>query len=140
MAENQYQGKDRRKFVRLTEEDLIVCEPFEAGSFEHSKTGDKFYAFTKNLGEGGILFESDTFFEMGSLLKLEIDIPGWEKYKSEFNKSDGPCAQKPFVVLGKVVRIEDIGGGRFEIGAAFSAVDSGQKTALHKYVEQSGKK
>lgn len=139
MPESEFNGKDRRKYVRLSEEDLIVCEPFSSEAFEQQRNVEKFYAFTKNLSEGGILFDSDTFFEMGTLLKLEIDIPGWEKYKAEFFKGEGPSGRKPFVVLGKVTRIEDIGGGRFEIGVAFTAVDSGHKMALHKYVEQTGK-
>ncbi|NTV29820.1 MAG: hypothetical protein HGA80_07055 [Candidatus Omnitrophica bacterium] len=139
MTDNQSQEKDRRKYVRLSEEDLIVCETFSAGTFEQQKSSDKFYAFTKNLGEGGILFESDVFFDIGVMLKLEIDIPGWEKYKAEFYKGDAPSGRKPFVVLGKVVRVEDIGGGRFDIGVVFMAVDGGHKMALHKYVEQSDK-
>ena len=136
MLDSQPHGKDRRRYVRLSEEDLIVCEPFSEESIEPQKAADKFYAFTKNLGEGGILFESDTFFDLGSPLKLEIDIPGWEKYRAEFFKGDEHPGRKPFVVLGKVVRVEDIGGGRYEIGLAFTAVDSGNKLALHKYVEK----
>ena len=139
MTGDQSQEKERRKYVRISEEDLIVCDPFGAGAFQQQQSGEKLYAFTKNLGEGGILFESDIFFEMGSMLKLEIDIPGWEKYKSELCKGETMPGSKPFVVLGKVVRVEDIGGGRYDIGVVFIAVDGGQKLALHKYVEQAGK-
>jgi hypothetical protein len=140
MPRRELRGKERRKFVRLSEEDLILCELFSAGTLEQQPAVGKFYAFTKNVGEGGILFESDMFFDMGTLLKLEIDIPGWEKYKTEFCKGDAPTGSHPLVVLGKVVRVEDIGGHRYDIGVAFTAVDSGHKLALHKYVEKAGKK
>ena len=130
-----FSGQDRRRFTRIDEEDLLVCEPFNANSF--GGHGDKrMRAFTKSLSEGGILFESDTIFELATLLRLEIDIPGWEKYKPEFRKSSESIGRRPLVVLGKVVRVEDVGGGFFDIGVAFAAVDEGHRMALKKYLER----
>jgi hypothetical protein len=94
----------------------------------------RMHAFTKSLSEGGILFGSDEAFEIGSLLKLELDIPGWEKFKPEFYKGNKPSGRQPLIVLGKVVRIEDVGKGQFDIGVAFTAMDQGHKLALKKYL------
>lgn len=133
MANNEHAGPDRRKYVRLNEEDLLVCEPISVEMIE-PHTCDKFYAFTKNISEGGVLFESDTFFEIGTMLKLQIDIPGWDKIEAELNPAPRVHDQKAFVVLGKVVREADISAHRFEVGVAFMAADATQKKVLQKYV------
>jgi len=130
MAENE---AERRKYARIHEEDVLVCEPFDASALG-GKIGKGRHAFTKSLSEGGILFESAQIFPIGTLLKLELDLPGWEKYKPEFRKHDALPGRLPLVVLGKVVRIEDIGGGEFDIGVLFVALDTGHKLALKKYV------
>lgn len=133
----EFEGTDRRRYARVNEEDLLVCEPFDVTALVGAP-GQKSHAFTKSLSEGGILFESGTPFSLGSLLKLQIDIPGWEKYKAEFVKSDVPSGRHPFVVLGKVVRVEDVGGGIHDIGVVFLAVDSGHRFALKKYIQRRG--
>jgi len=123
---------ERRRYARIDEEDLLVCEPFDPTDFSGS-VARRIRAFTKSVSENGILFEADQSFSVGMLLKLQIDIPGWEKYKAEFYKADVSSRHQPLVVLGKVVRIEDIGEGRFDIGVAFTAVDSGHRLALQKF-------
>jgi hypothetical protein len=135
MQSNNFEGLERRRYIRIHEEDVLVCEPFDVAAFG-GKTSKRMHAFTKSLSEGGLLFESDQAFEIGALLKLQVDIPGWEKYKPEFRKGDEPSGRHPFIVLGKVVRIEDVGGGVFDIGVLFTAVDPGHKLALKKYLER----
>lgn len=127
-------GMERRKFTRVVEEDLLICEPFDAVAFG----GDikrRAHVFTKSLSEGGILFESSEIFEIGALLKLQLDIPGWEKYKVEFYKGDAPSTRDLLVALARVVRVEDLGGGNYDIGVAFVALDTGHRAALKKYLE-----
>jgi hypothetical protein len=135
MSEKSVPGIERRKYIRLNEENLLVCELVSPGEFEHETAGEKLYVFTKNLGEGGVLFESDIFFEIGAMLKFEIDIPEWGDGKFEDRKSGASSIKKPFVAIGKVVRAEEIGRHRFDVGVVFAAVDSGQKLALQKYLE-----
>ena len=126
---------ERRKFFRVAEEDLLICEPFDTEAFG-GMTGKRMHVFTKDLSEGGVLFEATEPFEIGDLLKLQLDVPGWQKYKLDFYKGDKPSGNEPLVALAKVVRIEDIGGGFFDIGVAFVALDSGHKIALKKYLEK----
>ncbi len=132
--QKKYEGDDRRRYVRIDEEDLLICEPFDPAAFGGA-TKKRKHVFTKSLSEGGILFESDELLSIGSLLSLQIDLPGWERYKAEFYKATVLPGKNPFVVLGKVVRVEDIGGNRYDIGVAFAAIDSGHKLALKKYME-----
>ncbi len=129
-----YKNVERRQFIRIDEEDLLVCEPFDPANFSGS-IAKRIRTFTKSLSESGILFETNDPYAVGALLKLQIDIPGWEKYKLEFYKADVLSRHQPLVVLGKVVRVEDIGQGRFDIGVVFTAIDSGHRLALKKYLQ-----
>ena len=131
----QNAGPERRKFLRIQEEDVLVCEPFDAAKLG-GVSGRRAHVLTKDLSEGGLLFESGESFAIGALLKLQVDIPGWEKFKVGFRNIDEPSGRHPLVVLGKVVRVEDVGGGNFDIGVAFMALDSGHKLALKKYLDR----
>jgi hypothetical protein len=117
----------------VDEESLLICEPFDAevlGEISHKKME----TFTKNLSEGGVLFESAETFAIGDLLKIHVDIPHWEKYCLEPPKGDHMSRQNALFALGKVVRLEDVGRGFFDIGVAFVAVDPAHKIALRKYL------
>ncbi len=138
MTQKNMVKDERRKYFRLLEEDVLTCELFSAAAFG-STNANKIHTFTKSLSEGGILFESDVMFDIGAVLKLQIDLPGWEKFKPEFYKSEGPTSRKPLIVLGKVVRVEVVSAGRYDIGVLFSAVDSGHKLALKKYLDRARK-
>ena len=129
---------ERRKFFRIHEEDVLVCEPFDASVLGGSSLKRR-HVVARNLSQGGLLFESREPFEIGTILKLQADIPGWEKYKTEFIKVDALSGRQPLVMLGKVVRVEDIGAGNFDIGVAFLALDEGHKLALKKYLEKTSK-
>lgn len=130
--------EERRKYFRLFEENVLTCELFSAAAFGSAKL-NQVHTFTKSLSEGGILFESDVIFNIGAVLKLQIALPGWEKFKPEFYKSEGATSRKPLVVLGRVVRVEEVGPKRYDIGVLFGAVDSGHKLALKKYLEHARK-
>jgi hypothetical protein len=124
---------ERRSFIRIAEEDLLVCEPFDPAVFS-GVIAKRVRTFTKNVSENGILFEANEAYGIGALLKLQIDIPGWEKYKTGFYKVGAVSRNQPLVVLGKVVRVEDIGEGVFDIGVVFTAVDGAHREALKKYL------
>ncbi len=134
----QNAGPERRKFLRVHEEDVTVCEPFDASTLSGASR-KRVHVITKDLSQGGLLFESGEAYAIGAILKLEVGIPGWEKFKQEFFKADALSGRHPLVVLGKVVRVEDVGGGNYDIGVVFMALDSGHKIALQKYLEQAAK-
>ena len=68
-----------------------------------------------------------------------MDIPGWNKYRNECCKTDVISSHQPLVILDKVMRIEEVGEGRYDIGVAFTAVDSDHRLALKKYFEKNEK-
>lgn len=50
-------------------------------------------------------------------------------------RTDVISSHQPLVILDKVMRIEGVGEGRYDIGVAFTAVDSDHRLALKKYFE-----
>lgn len=126
---------ERRKYVRLDSRDVLKCKRFSMEDFLPGKTAGSIEAVAKNYNAGGLLFESSVLFNVGELLKIELAIPGWERYKSEFYK-DGPTPEDgPLVVLATVVRVEIVDpDSKFDIGVSFSAIDAGHRNALLKFI------
>ncbi|RKY34957.1 MAG: hypothetical protein DRP78_05940 [Candidatus Omnitrophota bacterium] len=133
---NNFSFQEQRKYVRLSRQDILQYKRFTAKDFNLDAPEDNIKSVTKNYSAGGALFETDTEFKIGDLLRIEITIPGWEKFKAEFYKEDDVTISKPLVVLTSVVRVKVICPGKFEIGVCFSAIDDGHKWAVMKYVNQ----
>ena len=129
-----YNGLDRRRYVRIPEKDLLSQEPIAVKSFDLDGVHKKF-ARTKDLGEGGILFQSDVSFPVGTYVKLQFDVPDWEKHKLAFYKEED-IEKGPFTVIGKVVRDERIRPDCFDIGIEFIAVDMGHRLSLRHYIKK----
>lgn len=128
---------DRRRFVRMTVGNIIDCQRFSAENFSNDGADDHLKAVIKNISTDGILFESTAKFEIGELLQLTIDIPGWEKFKSEFYKNEVVSSDGLLVVLANVVRIEVLEPEeKYDIGVCVSAIDEGHKWALLKYIKR----
>ena len=129
-----YHGPERRRFIRIPEEDLLSREPMEVKSFD-AEGSHKKYAGTKDLSEGGLLFQSDVLIPMGTYVKLQFYVHDWEKHKVQFYKQED-LEKGPFTVIGKVVRDELVAPGRFDIGVEFIAVDTGHRQALRNYIKK----
>ncbi|MBF0479439.1 MAG: PilZ domain-containing protein [Candidatus Omnitrophica bacterium] len=126
--------QERRKYIRLPLKCILRCSPF-AGHGSELWSGEVTTA-TKNISAGGILFESRHPYELGALLQVEADVPGWEKFKTEFYKEEQISRSLPVVILVSVVRVEAIEIGRkYDIGAAFVGIDRGHQGALVKYIK-----
>lgn len=135
MDKKQQSGQDiveRRQFVRIDLQNIAKIEEYKIGG-----KGERIDTLVKNISAGGILFETNYKYDIGVLLKLEVNIPGWDKYKTEFLKYDKSSASEPLVALAAVVRIEAIDlGSRYEIGACFINIDSDHLKALMHYIEK----
>ena len=90
----------------------------------------------KDISAGGLLFECKRKYDIGNLLKLEIVIPGWEKFKSEFYKPDESSRSKPLIALASVVRVEMVKPGLYDIGVSFAGIDEGHQSALLQYIQR----
>jgi len=131
---NRYTGPDRRRFVRLPRECVVQYGEFR---FSTQKIA-QYKEMTGNISAGGVMIETEREYSPGTLLKLKIRVPGWEKYKTEFLKLGQTSLSEPFVVLGKVVRLKRVDPEHYEIGIHFVSVDEGHREALERYIDQKG--
>ena len=89
-----------------------------------------------DISAGGLLLSSPKAFPLGTLLKLEMKVPGWGKHQGRF----GPAHDqdlRPLVAVGQVVRVETLDEGEFELGVKFLNVYPDDQEALRKFVEAS---
>ena len=70
---------------------------------ETETTGE---AITQDISGGGFAFEHATSYDMGQAVKGEIELP-----------------EVIVTFLGQVVRLKELGAGRYEIGVSFTAID-----------------
>ncbi len=107
---------NRRRYIRVHFLARIQVRQIEGG-----KAGNFFDALGRNLSAAGILFESDTFFEIGSRIEVRMPIPS----RNDF-----------FVVIGTVVRVEIFDSGCYEIGASFLEMECGAKSEISRYLTE----
>jgi len=125
---------DKRKFIRIAEDHVLCHEKYH---FRVQAEKESVEGVVKNYSAGGALFESKIKYDIGDLLKLDITIPGWEKYKNEFYKNDKLFVEAPVVVLVNVVRVEAIVPDElYDIGVSFVGIDNGDQWALMKQIKE----
>ncbi len=89
-----------------------------------------------DISVGGLLLSSPKSIPLGTLLKLELRVPGWGKHQGRF----GPAHDqdlRPLVAVGQVVRIETLDAGDYELGVKFLNVYPDDQEALRKFIEAS---
>lgn len=128
--------QEKRQYIRINLSRVARVSKYQFGSGE-----EKIQNVVHNISAGGIMFHSNVAYDIGSLLKIELDIPEWYKHRSEFYKNPSD-ASKPFIALATVVRIEvvDHESGKYEIGTCFVNIDQGHLDALMKFVKSIAEK
>ena len=129
--------QERRQYVRLNQRYILSCKIVSTNQFLKKDQGAWIKGTTNNQSVGGALFESQSEFNIGTLLKLSIELPGWEKYHTEFHKNKKIAFPEPLEVLGRVVRVEMvIPDQQYDIGVVFSALAEDQRQALNKFINE----
>lgn len=101
-----------------------------------TKDADPAQSAYRDVSGGGLLLSSPREIPLGTLLKLEMRVPGWGKHQDHL----GPAREldmRPLVAVGQVVRVEAIDDSQFELGIKFLNVHPDDMTALLKYIEAS---
>lgn len=122
-------SKERRQFRRIP---LEASLSFQELSFHKGETPAM--SSYRDVSAGGMLVDSPRAYSLGTLLKLELRVPGWGKYLNHF----GPTQDnevRPLVALGMVVRIEQLDAGGYELGVKFQNVYPDDLEALVKFLE-----
>lgn len=136
-----YQGHERREYVRIPAEYEVICYRF---AFGQGSGTSKVVGRAKDMSATGLLFESNKAYEKGDVLKISINIPDWKKFDSGFYNPNEVIKKEPLMVLGSVVRIEEIpseieGEQLFKIAVHFASIDQGHKEILKKFIEHIAK-
>ena len=122
-------SKERRQYQRIP---LEATLSFQELSF-HKGDAPATSSY-KDVSAGGILVDSPRAYPLGTLLKLELRVPGWVRYQNPF----GPVQEadvRPLVALGMVVRVEQLDAGGYELGVKFQNVYPDDLEALVKFLE-----
>ncbi len=105
---------NKRRFLRVDFFTEIRAKKISIKENVHAVTAN-----SKNLSLNGIMFESDSLFQIGSKLQLEIPFED---------------TNETILVIGTVVRIEFIDTERYDIGVSFLDLDDPSKTEISRFL------
>ena len=105
--------QEKRAFTRINTEINVSFHEAPRSMEDHK-------GITKNISQGGILFETDKMLDIGT--RLEVNL-------TPQKKKVGVSA------FGRVVRVEDIGEGKFDIGTAFTDMTPEQQKDLLNIIQ-----
>lgn len=123
---------ERRRYIRIPVSCIVKFEEFSIDK-DNLATADE--VDVKDLSAGGILIETEKKYELGDVLRVELRVPGWEKFKPEFLKPGTERKENSAIVaLASVVRIEALSSGIYEIGVRLTGIDDGHRLALERFI------
>lgn len=124
-------SNERRQYRRIP---MGATVSFQELTFEKASVpAESIYG---DLSAGGILLASPKGHPLGTLLKLELRVPGWGKHLNRF----GPVHEnevRPLVAVGQVVRVEQMEDGSYELGIKFLNVYPDDLAALRNFIDAS---
>lgn len=82
-----------------------------------------------------MLFESERPYTVGTILKMQITVPGWDRHLAQFYKLGSSSVSQPLVVLAEVVRVDVLSREKsYQIGVVFIGIDEDHRAALLKHI------
>jgi c-di-GMP-binding flagellar brake protein YcgR len=124
-------SQERRQYQRIPLEASLSFQELSFHKGEAPATSSY-----RDVSGGGLLLDSPRAYPLGTLLKLELKVPGWGRFQNHFGPAQDADA-RPLVALGKVVRVEEMDAGGYELGIKFQNVYSDDLEALMKFLEAS---
>ncbi len=106
-------SQDKRRYLRINFGESVKVEIL--GSQDTPEIVSK----SKNLSMAGILFENDFPLEIGCKVQLSVVIGE---------------AQSPFLLIGTVVRVENIENGLYDIGIAFLELHHEAQNGISQHI------
>lgn len=122
--------QEKRQYRRIP---LGATVNFQELTFQ--KEGEAAHTVYKDVSVGGLLVECDKPLPLGTLLKLELKVPGWGRHQNRFGPP-GEGDLRPLVAVGEVVRLEKLEeDGGYELGVKFLNVYPDDLAALVKFID-----
>ena len=125
--------KNKRKFKRAQSKYALKCQPYP---LKEGKEGT--YVICNDISADGILFTSLVVFKTKQKLKLDLKLPGWDKFWEKLYKKKH-LQTDTYSMVAKVVRIVDIGDNVYQIAAHFISKNNAKQKALLKYIKENEK-
>jgi len=101
---------ERRQYARLSPRFLAGCRKYALSRLNAGRKEDAL--------SGGLLFETQKKRRIGDVLRLELRLP------------DSKPGARPPAIVCKVVRVEILANGNYEVGVSFSGLSEDKKAAL----------
>ena len=121
---------ERRHFERIERRESVKIKQYtypESGRYQLARIID--------LSAGGLQLECRSHFSPGTVLKIEMNFSGWQRYTPGFLKYFGTAASRPLVVLAEVVRCQaEVPAVRYTVGVRFTGIDESHRRALMKFI------
>jgi len=124
--------RERRLFRRIPMEADVAFQELSFG-----KEAQKIQTKYKDVSGGGLLLSSPLQCPLGTLLRLEIKVPGLNKFQNLHFEKTSQFDQRPLAAIGQVVRVEAIDDGGFELGVKFLNVYPDDLKALLALINSS---
>jgi len=124
---NRVELLERRKYARVPQENVVVCEPFTDQPVR-GESGEQ--AIMSNMSAGGLLIKTEKGYGIGDVLHIEMTLPGWERFSS----TSAVAVSVPLDLRGKVVRIEELSDGMYEVGVRITGMDECRRIALERFI------
>ena len=130
MSDPKGKDEERRRFERLARRDTILVKEFsypERGEYQEARIID--------ISGGGLQIECQRLFAEKSILKIEMNLTGWQRFTPGFLKHFGQASSRPLVVLAEVIRCKAvIPGARYEAALVFTGIDESHRLALIRFI------
>jgi len=124
--------RERRLFRRIPMEAEVAFQELSFGK-ETQRIQTKY----KDVSGGGLLVSSPLQCPIGTMLKLEIKVPGLSRHQNLHFEKTTQFDQRPLAAIGQVVRVEALDDGGFELGVKFLNVYPDDLKALLALINSS---
>ena len=121
--------QERRQYLRININNFVW-------SAKYAVPGGKTKGKSKNISAGGILIESMEEYQIGDMLKMDIELPGWHKFNPAFDIFGEKHSTPLLHLTAKVARVDKTTKGLFNIGIRFTGIKDSDKKALETYCKK----
>ncbi len=93
-------------------------------------------AMIVNLSASGALVSTGQFFKEKTILKLEVDMPEWQKHTGSFFRHAVVLPSPPMLLTAEVVRSQRSNGGNHSVAVRFVGVDRMYTRTINNMVKE----
>ncbi len=124
-------SEDRRRFPRINKAAILRAQVVTYTTPQTKKE----ISVCLDVGGGGLRFRASEAYPVGTLLKIETEIPGWGQKLGVFDSVSQPESCQ-FVALGEVVRAASAAVPDDEVAVQFVALHANDHRSLVPFVQQ----